>query len=287
MGPVASQVAIKQLGTNGGGFFNVNSAHPFENPTPLSNFLEMLAIFLIPASLCYTFGYLVKDTRQGWGILTAMLIIFIPFLILTTAIEQYGNPAFRQLGVDQTANTPASSGGNMEGKEVRFGIVNSALFTTAATATGSGATNAMADSYQPLSGFAPLWLMHLGEIIFGGVGSGLYGMLILVIITVFVAGLMVGRTPEYLQKKIEPFEIKMAAVAVLIMPLIVLIFTAVAVVTQTGVASMGNPGAHGFSEVLYAFTSMANNNGSAFAGLNANTPFYNMLGGMIMLLSRY
>lgn len=287
MGPAASQIAIKQLGTNGGGFFNVNSAHPFENPTPLSNFLEMLAILLIPAALCYTFGILVADRRQGWAILAAMYIIFIPFLATCFISEQQGNPAFTQMGVDQTPQNGLSSGGNMEGKETRFGIANSTIWATATTAASNGSVNSMHDSYTPLGGLIPLWMMHLGEVIFGGVGSGLYGMLMLVIITVFIAGLMVGRTPEYMGKKIEPYEMKMAATAVLVMPLIVLLATAIGAVTQAGTSSLANPGAHGFSELLYAFTSMGNNNGSAFAGLNANTPFYNIVGGIMMLISRY
>jgi K+-transporting ATPase ATPase A chain len=279
MGPVASQIAIKQLGTNGGGFFNVNSAHPFENPTPLTNFLEMLAILLIPASLCYSFGLLVKDKRQGWALLIAMGVVFIPFSIFAVMAEQTGNPAVIAMGVEPT--------GNMEGKETRFGIVSSALWTVATTAASNGSVNSMLDSYTPLGGLVPLWMMQLGEVIFGGVGSGLYAMLMLVIITVFVAGLMVGRTPEYLGKKIEPYEMKMASIAVLIMPLIVLLSTAIASVTKAGLSSIANPGMHGFSEMLYAFTSMGNNNGSAFAGLNANTPFYNLSGGLIMLISRY
>lgn len=287
MGPVASQIAIKQLGTNGGGYFNVNSAHPFENPTPLSNFFEMLAILFIPVALCYTFGVMVNDRRQGWAILAAMFLIFIPFMYLAVISEQQGNPAFTALGIDQTAQTNLFPGGNMEGKETRFGIINSALWATATTGASNGSVNAMHDSFTPLGGFVPLWMMHLGEIIFGGVGSGLYGMLLFVIITVFVAGLMVGRTPEYLGKKIEPYEMKMASVGVLIMPLIVLLFTAISVVTQSAVSSIANPGAHGFSEILYAFTSMTNNNGSAFAGLNANTPYYNILGGIAILLGRY
>lgn len=287
MGPAASQIAIKQLGTNGGGFFNVNSAHPFENPTPFSNFLEMLAILLIPAALCFTFGVMVNDKRQGWAILAAMYIIFIPFLLAAVIAEQKGNPAFTQMGIDQTSQANLFPGGNMEGKETRFGIVNSALWATATTAASNGSVNTMHDSFTPLGGLVPLWMMHLGEVIFGGVGSGLYGMLMLVIITVFVAGLMVGRTPEYLGKKIEPYEMKMASIAVLVMPLLVLLTTAIASVTHMGTSSLANPGAHGFSEILYAFTSMGNNNGSAFAGLNANTPFYNIVGGVIMLISRY
>jgi K+-transporting ATPase ATPase A chain len=287
MGPVASQIAIKQLGTNGGGFFNTNSAHPFENPTPLTNFLEMLAILLIPAALCYTYGTMINDKRQGWAILIAMFIIFIPFISVAVMAEQKGNPAFTHMGIDQTPQYNRYPGGNMEGKETRFGIVNSALWAAATTAASNGSVNAMHDSFTPLGGLVPLWMMHLGEVIFGGVGSGLYGMIMLVIITVFVAGLMVGRTPEYLGKKIEPYEMKMAAVAVLVMPLIVLLFTAIGSVTEMGVSSIANPGAHGFSEILYAFTSMGNNNGSAFAGLSANTPFYNIVGGIAMLISRY
>jgi K+-transporting ATPase ATPase A chain len=279
MGPVASQIAIKQLGTNGGGFFNANSAHPFENPTPLTNLLEMLAILLIPSALCYTFGVMVNDRKQGWAILIAVFVIFIPFVGIAVVAEQNGNPAFTQMGIEQN--------GNMEGKETRLGITNSALWATATTAASNGSVNAMYDSFTPLGGFVPLWMMHLGEVIFGGVGSGLYGMLMFVIITVFVAGLMVGRTPEYLGKKIEPYEMKMASVAVLVMPLTVLLFTAIGAITQAGVSSIANPGAHGFTEILYAFSSMGNNNGSAFAGLNANTPFYNVLGGIAMLIGRY
>ncbi|MDR3443477.1 MAG: potassium-transporting ATPase subunit KdpA [Legionella sp.] len=287
MGPVASQIAIKQLGTNGGGFFNVNSAHPFENPTPLTNFLEMLALLMIPAALCYAFGIIVKDKRQGWGILAAMYLMFIPFIAVAVISEQAGNPALTAIGVTPIANSADYPGGNMEGKETRFGIINSALWAVATTASSNGSVNSMHDSYTPLGGLAPLWMMHLGEVVFGGVGSGLYGMLMLVILTVFIAGLMVGRTPEYLGKKIEPYEMKMASIAVLIMPLIVLLSTAIASVTTAGISSIANPGMHGFSEILYAFTSMGNNNGSAFAGLNANTPFYNLVGGFMMLISRY
>lgn len=287
MGPVASQEAIKQLGTNGGGFFNVNAAHPFENPTPITNFLEMLALLLIPAALCHTFGIIVHDKRQGWAILGAMFLIFIPFALATVAAEQVGNPAFTSLGITQQADPANSSGGNMEGKETRFGIVSSAFWATATTASSNGSVNATHDSFTPLGGLIPLWMMHLGEVIFGGVGSGLYGMLMMVIMTVFVAGLMIGRTPEYLGKKIEPFEMKMASMAILIIPLIILIATALAAVTTIGVSSIANPGAHGLTEMLYAFTSMGNNNGSAFAGLNANTPFYNVLGGLLILIGRY
>lgn len=286
MGPVASQIAIKQLGTNGGGFFNVNSAHPFENPTPLTNFLELLAIVLIPAALCYSFGLLVRDRRQGWALLATMFIVFIPFTLFAVLAEQGGNPLIMAMGVNPTPS-PDYPAGNMEGKETRFGIVSSALWAVSTTAASNGSVNSMHDSYMPLGGLMPLWMMHLGEVIFGGVGSGLYSLLMLVIITVFVAGLMVGRTPEYLGKKIEPYEMKMASIAVLIMPLLVLLSTAIASVTKAGVSSIANPGIHGFSEMLYAFTSMGNNNGSAFAGLNANTPFYNLVGGFMMLISRY
>lgn len=287
MGPVASQIAIKQLGTNGGGFFNTNSAHPFENPTPLSNFFEMLAIILIPAALCYTFGMMIKDKRQGWALLAAMIIMFIPFVTICVIAEQSGNPALTKLGSDQAYHAQLSAGGNMEGKELRFGIVSSALWATATTAAANGSVNAMLDSFIPLGGFVPLWMMHLGEMVFGGIGSGLYSMLMFVIVAVFVAGLMVGRTPEYLGKKIEPYEMKMASIAILVMPLIVLVMTAVGVVTSAGLDSISNPGPHGFTEILYAFTSMGNNNGSAFAGLNANTPFYNVAGGITMLIIRY
>lgn len=286
LGPAASQIAIKQLGTNGGGFFNVNSAHPLENPTPLSNFLEMLSILLIPAALCYTFGQMVGDTRQGWALLAAMTIILVIFLFGAYAAEAAGNPRLAALGVDQTA-TAVNPGGNMEGKEVRFGIANSALWATATTAASNGSVNSMHDSFTPLGGLVTLVMMQLGEVVFGGVGSGLYGMLAFVIVAVFVAGLMVGRTPEYLGKKIEAYEMKMAALVILIMPVIVLGFTALAVVLDVGKATIYNPGAHGFSEVLYAFTSQGNNNGSAFAGLGANNPFYNTTGGLAMLIARF
>lgn len=297
VGPAASQIAIKQLGTNGGGFFNVNSSHPFENPTPLSNFLEVLAILLIPAALCYTFGVMVGDTRQGWAVLAAMTLIFVPLLFGVYYAEQSGNPAFDDYGIDQTASE-SHAGGNMEGKEARFGIANSALWATATTAASNGSVNSMHDSYTPLGGMIPLWLMQLGEVIYGGVGSGLYGMLMFAIIAVFVAGLMVGRTPEYLGKKIEAFEMKMAALVILIPPMAVLIGTAVAVSTEMGRGALYHPdfeygttiynvGTHGFSEVLYAFSSMGNNNGSAFAGLGANNPFYNIAGGFAMLFARY
>jgi potassium-transporting ATPase potassium-binding subunit len=286
VGPAASQIAIKQLGTNGGGFFNVNSAHPFENPTPWSNFLQVLAILLVPAALCYTFGMMVGDTRQGWALLAAMTIILLCFIPLGLWAEQSGNPAFTALGIDQ-ASSAGQSGGNMEGKETRFGIANSVLWSATTTAASNGSVNSMHDSYTPLGGLVPLFLIQFGEVVFGGVGSGLYGMVVFAIIAVFVAGLMVGRTPEYLGKKIEPYEMKMASLLILIMPIVVLSLTAVAVVTAAGKSSMLNPGTHGFSEALYAFTSMGNNNGSAFAGLNANTPFYNTAGGMAMLIGRF
>jgi potassium-transporting ATPase potassium-binding subunit len=286
VGPAASQIAIKQLGTNGGGFFNTNSSHPFENPTPMTNFLEMLSILLIPAALCYTFGMMVGDTRQGWSLMVVMTLIFIAFLGLAVWSEYRGNPALSLLGVDQTA-TDLNLGGNMEGKEVRFGVANSALWATATTAASNGSVNSMHDSYTALGGLVVLVMMQLGEVVFGGVGSGLYGMLAFVIIAVFVSGLMVGRTPEYLGKKIEAYEMKMASLVILIMPLVVLGFTALAVVTEPGRAAVSNPGPHGFSEILYAFSSQGNNNGSAFAGLSGNNPFYNLTGGLAMLFARY
>jgi K+-transporting ATPase ATPase A chain len=286
VGPVASQIAIKQLGTNGGGFFNVNSAHPYENPTPVSNFLEMLAILLIPAALCYTFGVMVGDRRQGWAVLAAMTIVFVALLAVCVGSEQAGNPALASLGVDQTASS-TQAGGNMEGKETRFGVVNSALWATATTAASNGSVNSMHDSFTPLGGLVPLWLIQIGEVIYGGVGSGLYGMLMLVIVGVFVAGLMIGRTPEYLGKKIEAYEIKMASIAVLV-PLFTALFgTAVGVLMDAGRAGVANPAAHGFSEILYAFSSASGNNGSAFAGLSANTPFYNTALGIVMFFARY
>jgi K+-transporting ATPase ATPase A chain len=286
VGPAASQVAIKQLGTNGGGFFNANAAHPFENPTPLSNFLEMVSILLIPASLCYTFGKMVGDTRQGWAILAAMTIIFVVLLSVTVWAEQTGNPAIASLGVDvdQSAINP---GGNMEGKELRFGVVNSALWATATTAASNGSVNSMHDSNMPLGGMIPLWLMHLGEVIYGGVGSGLYGMLAFVIVAVFVAGLMVGRTPEYLGKKIEAYEMKMASLMLLIPVFTALVGTAIGVIAAAGRAGVNNPGPHGFTEILYAFSSASANNGSAFAGLAVNTPFYNTALGVVMFFARY
>ncbi len=287
LGPAASQIAIKQLGTNGGGFFNVNSAHPFENPTPLSNFVEMLSILLIPAALCYTFGRMVGDTRQGWALLIAMTSIFVVFLGVAVWAEQGGNPALAKLGVDQRQSN-INPGGNMEGKEVRFGTANSALWATATTAASNGSVDSMHDSFMPLGGLVPLFLIQLGEIIFGGVGSGLYGMLAFVIVAVFVAGLMVGRTPEYLGKKIEAYEMKMASLMLLIPILFAKIGTAIAVVVPAGLAGIYNAGGpHGFSEVLYAFSSAAGNNGSAFAGIAANSAFYNTALGIVMFFSRY
>jgi K+-transporting ATPase ATPase A chain len=288
VGPAASQIAIKQLGTNGGGFFNANSSHPFENPTPLANFLEVLSILLISGALCYTFGKMVGDTRQGWAVLAAMTIVLVLMLAVAYVAEQNGNPAFNKLGIDQTAST-LQAGGNMEGKETRFGIANSALWATATTAASNGSVNSMHDSFTPLGGFVPMWMMQLGEVIYGGVGSGLYGMLVFAIIAVFIAGLMVGRTPEYLGKKIESFEMKMSSVVILIPPMVVLVGTAIAVISQGGLATIFNttPPVHGFSEVLYAFSSAGNNNGSAFAGLGANTTFYNIALGIAMLFARY
>lgn len=286
MGPAASQIAIKQLGTNGGGFFNVNSAHPFENPTPFANFLELLAILLIPSALCYTFGRMAGDVRQGRALLAAMMIIFIPLLVFCYLSEQQGNPHFSALGIDQSV-TVSQSGGNMEGKEVRLGIGNSALWATATTAASNGSVNAMHDSFSPIGGLIPLLLIQLGEIVFGGVGSGLYGMLVFAIVAVFIAGLMVGRTPEYLRKKIESFEMKMASLVILIPAAIVVLGTAAGAVTKAGVSGVANPGPHGFSEILYAFSSAANNNGSAFAGLSANNIFYNILLGIAMLFGRF
>ncbi len=286
VGPVASQIAIKQLATNGGGFFNANSAHPYENPTPLSNFFEMLAILLIPAALCHTFGIMVGDRRQGWALLVAMTVIFLPLVFACHYFEQHGNPKFAALTVDQ-GPSDLQSGGNMEGKETRLGITNSVLWASATAATSNGSVNAMHGSFTPMGGFVPLVLMQFGEVIYGGVGSGLYGMLAYVLITVFIAGLMVGRTPEYLGKKIQTFEIKMASMVILITPMAALAGAALACLTDAGRASMLNHGAQGFSEILYAFTSAANNNGSAFAGLSANTPFYNTTLGIVILIGRY
>lgn len=286
MGPVASQEAIKMLGTNGGGFFNANSAHPYENPTALSNFFQMLSIFLIPAALCFAFGREVGDLRQGWAVLAAMTVVFVIAVVAITPAEQVGNPLLSPLGVDQTASA-LQSGGNMEGKETRFGINASALFAVITTAASCGAVNAMHDSLTPLGGMVPMVMMQLGEVVFGGVGTGLYGMLIFAILAVFIAGLMIGRTPEYLGKKIESHEMKLTSIAILVTPILVLAGTAVAVLAGAGKAGIANPGAHGFSEILYALTSAGNNNGSAFAGLSANTPFYNTLLGIVMWLGRF
>ncbi len=280
MGPVASQEAIKMLGTNGGGFFNANSAHPYENPNALTNFVQMLAIFIIPAALCFTFGGMVGDGRQGWAVLAAMTVLFVALATFLAWAELHANPMLANLGIDQAV-------GNMEGKETRFGIVASSLFATITTAASCGAVNAMHDSLTALGGFVPMFLMQLGEVVFGGVGSGLYGMLVYAILAVFIAGLMIGRTPEYLGKKIEVFEMKMTSIAILVTPLLVLVGTAIAVVVTQGKAGIFNPGTHGFSEVLYAFSSAANNNGSAFAGLSANTPFYNVALGIAMWLGRF
>jgi K+-transporting ATPase ATPase A chain len=286
MGPVASQIAIKQLGTNGGGFFNANSAHPFENPTQLSNFVQLLAILLIPAALCFTFGHMVQDRRQGWTVLAAMVVLFLAATIPAMVFEQQGNPRIAALGVDQSISA-AQSGGNMEGKEVRFGTDSSALWASATTAASNGSVNSMHDSYTPLGGLVTLLNIQLGEVVFGGVGSGLYGMVIFALVAVFIAGLMIGRTPEYLGKKIEAYEMKMSSIVILVTPLLALLGTALGVMTDAGRAAIANPGAHGFSEVLYAFSSAANNNGSAFAGLGANTQFYNTALGICMWLGRF
>ncbi|ARU21407.1 potassium-transporting ATPase subunit KdpA [Ralstonia pseudosolanacearum] len=280
MGPIASQEAIKMLGTNGGGPFNANSAHPYENPTSLANFVQMLSIFLIPAALCFTFGAMVGDRRQGWAVLASMTILFVVLAVFEMWAELHANPMLAHLGVDQAV-------GNMEGKETRFNVVTSSLFVTITTAASCGAVNAMHDSLTALGGFVPMFLIQLGEVVFGGVGSGLYGMLVYAILAVFIAGLMIGRTPEYLGKKIEVFEMKMTSIAILVTPLLVLVGTAVAVLASGGRAGIFNPGTHGFSEVLYAFSSAANNNGSAFAGLSANTPFYNVALGIVMWLGRF
>ena len=286
MGPVASQESIKLLGTNGGGFFNANSSHPYENPTVLSNFLQMLAIFIIPAGLCFTFGRMVGDMRQGWAVLAAMALIFVVMTAGVMSAEQQANPALQALGVDQQASS-LQSGGNMEGKETRFGISSSTLFAAVTTAASCGAVNSMHDSYMPLGGMVPLLLMQFGEVIFGGVGTGLYGMLMFAILAVFIAGLMIGRTPEYLGKKIQAYEMKMVSLAILVTPALVLTGTAIAVMVEPGKIGVANPGAHGFSEILYAFTSAANNNGSAFAGLSANTPFYNVMLAIAMWFGRF
>jgi K+-transporting ATPase ATPase A chain len=286
MGPVASQEAIKQLGTNGGGFFNANSAHPFENPTPLTGILATLSMFLIAFALTYTFGKMVGDVRQGWVVLITMLILFVPLVLLAFHAEQHGNPLFARDGVDQIASA-AQAGGNMEGKETRFGIAASALWAAVATGTSTGAVNTMHDSLMPLGGFVPMFLMQLGEVAPGGVGSGIYSILMFAVLGVFIAGLMIGRTPEYLGKKIETLEMKLASVFILTTPFVVLIGTAVAVLTDAGKAGILNPGAHGFSEILYAFTSAGNNNGSAFSGLSVNTVFYNVSIGLAMFIGRY
>ena len=286
MGPVASQEAIKMIGTNGGGFFNANSAHPYENPTALSNFLQMLAMFLIPAALCFSFGRTVGDQRQGWAVLAAMTVLFVVAVIAIIPAEQAGNPLLPPLGVDQIASA-TQPGGNMEGKEMRFGINASGLFAVITTAASCGAVNAMHDSFTPLGGMVPLVMIQLGEVVFGGVGSGLYGMLIFAILAVFIAGLMIGRTPEYLGKKIESHEMKLTSIAILVTPIVVLVGTAIAVMAGAGKAGIANPGAHGFSEILYALSSAGNNNGSAFAGLSANTPFYNALLAFAMWFGRF
>jgi K+-transporting ATPase ATPase A chain len=286
MGPVASQEAIKMLGTNGGGFFNANSAHPYENPTPLSNFFQMLSIFLIPTALVFMFGRMVGDPRQGFAVLAAMTAIFVVSVIVVTAQEQQGNPLLTALGADQAVSA-TQPGGNMEGKEARFGIAATGLFAAITTAASCGAVNAMHDSFTPLGGAVPLVLMQLGEVVFGGVGTGLYSMLIFAILAVFIAGLMIGRTPEYLGKKIETYEMKMTSIAILVTPILVLAGAAVAVLADAGKAGIANPGAHGFSEILYALTSAGNNNGSAFAGLSANTPFYNTLLAIVMWFGRF
>jgi K+-transporting ATPase ATPase A chain len=286
LGPVASQEAIKMLGTNGGGFFNANSAHPYENPTPLSNFLEMIAMLLIPAALCFAFGRIVGDTRQGWAILCVMTVIFVGMAAVALWAEAQPNPAIAALHVDQSASA-LQAGGNMEGKETRFGPVASALFATITTSASCGAVISMHDSFNPLGGLVPMWLMQLGEVVFGGVGAGLYGMLIFAVMAVFIAGLMIGRTPEYLGKKIESFEMKMTSIVILVTPLLVLVGAAIAVLTAAGRAGISNPGAHGFSEILYAYSSAANNNGSAFAGLSANTPFYNVTLAVAMWFGRF
>ena len=285
-GPVASQIAIKQMGTNGGGFFNANSAHPFENPTPLTNFLEVFAIFILGAALPHTFGKMVGDKRQGWALYGAMGLLFLGTVVICTWAEQRGNPNFAKIGIDQTASAQ-QSGGNMEGKEVRFGIVNSAIWATATTDASNGSVNSMHDSFTAIGGLIPLFNLHLGEVVFGGVGTGLAGMIVMALLTVFIAGLMVGRTPEYLGKKIQAHEMKLAMLYILVFAAIILIPTAVAVLNKGALSSLNNQGPHGFSEILYAFSSGAANNGSAFAGLNANTMFFNVLIGVVMLLGRF
>jgi len=296
-GPVASQEAIKMLGTNGGGFFNSNSAHPFENPTPLSNFLQLISIFVIPAGLTYTFGKMVKDTRQGWAIFAAMSVLFFAGVLVAYQAEQSGNPILAALGIENRA-TATQSGGNMEGKEVRFGIANSALFATVTTDASCGAVNSMHDSFTPLGGLVPLVNIELGEVVFGGVGAGLYGMLMFAILSVFIAGLMVGRTPEYLGKKIEQKEVKMVMLAVLVLAASILLFSGAGAVIQfaknswvnplgPATANLNNNGPHGLSEILYAYTSGTGNNGSAFAGISPNTPWYNLTIAMAMLIGRF
>jgi potassium-transporting ATPase potassium-binding subunit len=285
-GPVASQESIKELGTNGGGFFNANSAHPYENPTPLSDFIELIAIFAIGAGLTHTFGKMAGNRRQGWTLFAAMTLLFLVGAFVATWCEQRGNPQFAAMGINQAA-TSHQSGGNMEGKEVRNGIVDSALWATVTTDTSCGAVNSMHDSYTPLGGFIPLLNMQIGEIIFGGVGSGLYGMLVMAVLSVFIAGLMVGRTPEYLGKKIEGREMKLAMLFILIFPTVILLPAGVAIVSKAGLAGISNPGPHGFSQILYAYTEASANNGSAFAGLNANTPFFNWTLGFVMLFGRF
>ncbi|HJT97223.1 MAG TPA: potassium-transporting ATPase subunit KdpA [Rhodanobacteraceae bacterium] len=286
LGPAASQIIIKQLGTNGGGFYNANSSHPYENPTPLSDFIEVFSILLIPFALCYTFGAMVGDRRQGWALLATMFAIFVPLILVCTAAEQHGNPALHGLAIDQVASA-FQSGGNMEGKETRFGIAGSSLWAAVTTAASNGSVNAMHDSFTPIGGLVPMWLMQLGEVIGGGAGSGLYGMIAFAVVAVFIAGLMVGRTPEYLGKKIEAYEMKMASLVVLIPCALVVVGTAIAVLAPAGVAGIANPGIHGFSEILYALSSASNNNGSAFGGLSANTPFYNTLLGICMFFARF
>ena len=285
-GPVASQIAIKQLGTNGGGFYNANSAHPYENPTGLTDLLEMLALFALGAGLTHTFGKMAGDRRQGWALFAAMGLLFLMGVTVANWSEQRGNPQFAKLGIDQSA-TATQSGGNMEGKEVRFGIVDSAIWATATTDASNGSVNSMHDSFTPLGGLVPLLNLHLGEVVFGGVGTGLAGMIVMAVLTVFIAGLMVGRTPEYLGKKIQSREMKLAMLYILIFPAVILLPTAVAATNKLGLAGIANPGPHGFSEILYAYSSCAANNGSAFAGLSANTPFYNWTLGFVMLFGRF
>ncbi|MGB3552618.1 MAG: potassium-transporting ATPase subunit KdpA [Candidatus Binatus sp.] len=285
-GPVASQIAIKQLGTNGGGFYNANSAHPYENPTGLTDLLELIAIFALGAGLTHTFGQMAGDRRQGWALFAAMGLLFLMGVMVANWSEQRGNPQFAKLGIDQSA-TATQSGGNMEGKEVRFGIVDSAIWATATTDASNGSVNSMHDSFTPLGGLVPLLNLHLGEVVFGGVGTGLAGMIVMAVLTVFIAGLMVGRTPEYLGKKIQSREMKLAMLYILIFPAVILLPTAVAATSKLGLAGIANPGPHGFSEILYAYSSSAANNGSAFAGLSANTPFYNWTLGFVMLFGRF